>query len=118
MNTFSSKEFNSMTLIEESQRFSKFYATFFLQAVELLKDSVQNGSDIERWLSAQCLALSGHCTDYIITELLAQTSSTDIVRQEQAAVLLWKLSHQSVSNDVLNLEDHHNVECKVYASRF
>lgn len=69
--------------------------------MEILKDSVQNGSDIERWLSGQCLALSGHCTDYIITELLAQTSSTDLVRQEQAAVLLWKLSHQSVGGLVL-----------------
>ena len=57
---------------------------------------MKNGRDIERWLSAQCLALSGHCADYIITELLSQTSSTDLVRQEQAAVLLWKLSHQSV----------------------
>ena len=64
--------------------------------MKILKDSVQNGSDVERWLASQCLALSGCCADYIITELLSQTSGTDLVRQEQATVLLLKLSHQTV----------------------
>ncbi|XP_028390867.1 HEAT repeat-containing protein 4-like [Dendronephthya gigantea] len=90
------------------------------KAVEILKDCVQNGNDIERWLSAQCLALSGHSADYIITELLSQTSSTDLVRQEQAAVLLWKLSHHSslvhsVVAELLNSSSCHDrlVACRL-----
>ena len=64
--------------------------------VDVLHETVKNGSVIERWAAAQSLASSDYCTDIIISELVAQTSCGDLPRQEQAAVLLLKLSNQSV----------------------
>ena len=68
---------------------------------------MQNGSAIERWIAAQCLASAGRCTDDVIGELVWQTCSRDPARQKQAGRLLLELSHQSVSKNLKKVDCYH-----------
>ena len=57
---------------------------------------MRNGSEPERWASAQCLAHAGVCDSYIVSELIQQLlGSEDMIKSERCVSLMARLSSNS-----------------------
>ncbi|XP_033633184.1 HEAT repeat-containing protein 4-like isoform X2 [Asterias rubens] len=66
------------------------------EARTILNDIMRNGSEPERWASAQCLAHAGVCDSYIVSELIQQLlGSEDMIKSERCVSLMARLSSNS-----------------------
>ena len=77
------------------------------QAETILRATLQRkgGSD-DKWTAAQCLAYYGECDSHVVKELIKQLlEADDLMRHEQAATLLAKLSEGSVRYKLRSARD-------------
>lgn len=72
----------------------------YFQAEGILRETLLAGKSVDRWTACQCLAFYGECDSDVVGELVSQLlNSEDGIRRERAAVLLAKLSENSVRKE-------------------